>query len=119
MDKKFTKEIKQKLLQEKQTLREGVNKTVEGLHQFQSKDELADFTDQSTMESNRDLLLQMNDRDRNQLDKIVRALEKIEDGTYGICEDCGCQISQQRLKASPIVSFCIDCQTEQEKINHF
>jgi DnaK suppressor protein len=119
MDETFTQEIKRKLLQQKHTLMEDVNKTVEGLHQFQSKDEMTDFTDQSTMESNRDLLLQMNDRDLNLLEKIERTLEKIESGTYGICEDCGCEIGEQRLEAHLIVSLCVDCKTEQEKRKNF
>ncbi len=119
MDKTFTQEIKQKLLQQKQALAEDVNKTVEGLHQFQSKDEMTDFTDQSSIESNRDLLLQMNDRDLNLLEKIDRTLEKIEEGSYGTCEDCGCEIGKERLKAHLIVSLCVDCKTEQEKLNRF
>jgi DnaK suppressor protein len=119
MDKTLINKIKQKLLQQKQELAEDVNKTVEGLHQFQSKDEMTDFTDQSSVESNRDLLLQMNDRDLNILEEIERTLEKIEDGSYGICEDCGCEIGKQRLNAHLIVSLCVDCKTEQEKRNRF
>ena len=116
MDESFTQQIKQKLLQQKQMLSEDVNKAVEGLHQFQSKDEMTDFTDQSSVESNRDLLLQMNDRDLNLLEKIDQTLEKIEDGSYGVCEDCGCDINKERLKAHLIVSLCVDCKSEQEKM---
>jgi DnaK suppressor protein len=119
MEEAFIQEIKQKLLQQKQMLLEGVNKAVEGLHQFQSKDEMTDFTDQSSMESDRDLLLQINNRDRNLLDLIDESLEKIETGTYGICEECGCEIGEKRLKAYLVVSLCIDCKTEQEKQKRF
>ena len=119
MNKKFLEEIKKQLLAQKQELLSGVNKTVEDLHQFQSKDELADFTDQSSMESDRSFLLRMNDRDRNLLDKIDRTLEKIEGGSYGTCEECGCEIDEKRLRARPVVSLCIDCKTEQEKRERF
>lgn len=115
MDDAFTQKIKQKLLKQKQALSEDVNKTVEGLNQFHSKDEMTDFTDQSTMESDRSLVLQMNDRDLNLLEKIEQSLEKIDDGTYGICEDCGCEITKERLEARLIVALCVDCKTEQEK----
>jgi DnaK suppressor protein len=119
MDETFTEKIKEKLLQQKQALAEDVNKKVEGLHQFQSKDDMTDFTDQSSMESNRDILLQMSDRDMNLLEKIERSLEKIEEGSYGVCEDCGCEIAEERLRAHLIVSLCVDCKTEKEKRNRF
>jgi DnaK suppressor protein len=119
MDEAFTQEIKQKLLEQRQGLLEGVNKTVQGLHQFQSKDDMTDFTDQSTMESNRDLILQMNDRDLNLLEEIDRTLGKIEDGSYGTCEECGNEITEQRLQAHLIVSLCFECKTEQEKRSRF
>lgn len=119
MNEAFTQEIKQKLLKQKQGLLEGVNKTVQGLHQFQSKDDMTDFTDQSTMESNRDLVLQMNDRDLNLLEEIDRTLGKIEDGSYGTCEECGNEIAEQRLQAHLIVSLCVECKTEEEKRNRF
>lgn len=119
MEEAFTQEIKQKLLKQRQGLLEGVNKTVQGLHQFQSKDDMTDFTDQSTMESNRDLVLQMNDRDLNLLEEIDQTLEKIKDGSYGTCEECGNEIAKQRLQAHLIVSLCVECKTEQEKRNRF
>ncbi|MGA8295683.1 MAG: TraR/DksA C4-type zinc finger protein [Acidimicrobiales bacterium] len=48
---------------------------------------------------------------RNALTEVERALEKVEDGTYGICEKCGSQISPARLEAKPAVRTCIDCAT--------
>lgn len=50
------------------------------------------------------------------LKKVQAAKAKIEDGTYGICEDCGCDISQKRLLARPTASFCIDCQEAKEHL---
>lgn len=57
------------------------------------------------------------------LKKVEAAKSKIEDGTYGVCEDCGCDISQKRLLARPTANFCIDCQEakehlEKHNINH-
>lgn len=49
------------------------------------------------------------------LDLIDRALAKIEDGTYGICETCGCDIDPARLKALPYATLCMSCQAKSEK----
>ena len=49
------------------------------------------------------------------LRKVEQAKQKILDGSYGLCEDCGCDIDQKRLLARPTASLCIDCQEEKEK----
>ena len=46
--------------------------------------------------------------------KIEKALEDIDNGTYGICEQCGDDIAIKRLKARPVTRFCIDCKTRME-----
>lgn len=48
------------------------------------------------------------------LDQVERALARIDKGTYGTCERCGCEIDYARLKAIPYASLCIDCQTHLE-----
>jgi DnaK suppressor protein len=48
--------------------------------------------------------------------KIKNSLEDIENGDYGMCEDCGEDISIERLKARPVTSFCISCKTKRESI---
>ena len=47
--------------------------------------------------------------------KLSRALKKIEDGEYGLCEDCGANIKFQRLAARPTAELCIDCKEEAER----
>jgi DnaK suppressor protein len=46
--------------------------------------------------------------------KIEEAIARIEDGSYGICEDCGEEIGIKRLEARPVTMLCIDCKTVQE-----
>ena len=46
--------------------------------------------------------------------KIEQALQDIEDGTYGICEQCGEDIAIKRLKARPVTRYCIECKTRME-----
>ncbi len=73
-----------------------------------------DFTDQATFESDMDLNLHMKERDNKLIFKIKEALERIENGTYGICEVCGEKISESRLKARPVTTVCITCKQNQE-----
>ena len=73
-----------------------------------------DFTDQATQESDMDLSIHMKERDSKLVAKIREALERVEDGTYGICEDCGQKISEERLKARPVTTMCIKCKRKQE-----
>lgn len=73
-----------------------------------------DFTDQATQESDMDFNIHMKERDSKLVVKIKEALERIEDGTYGICEDCGQRISEERLKVRPITTMCIKCKRKQE-----
>jgi len=48
--------------------------------------------------------------------KIEEALERIENGTFGICDSCGEEIGEERLKARPVTTHCIDCKKKEEAI---
>jgi len=74
----------------------------------------ADPTDRASLESDRNATLRMRDRERKLLAKIDLALERISEGTYGVCEECGDPISVDRLRARPVTTFCINCKAEQE-----
>ncbi|NIS61607.1 MAG: RNA polymerase-binding protein DksA [Proteobacteria bacterium] len=65
-------------------------------------------------EFDRDFLLRLRDRERKLMIKIKAALERIEDGTFGTCEECGDKISEKRLHARPMATLCIECKHEQE-----
>ena len=71
--------------------------------------------DQASAEIDRNFMLRLKGRERKLLKKIDQALEKIEGGTYGICEACGEEINIKRLKARPVTTMCIECKTEQEE----
>lgn len=73
-----------------------------------------DFTDQATFESDMDFNLHMKERDNKLIFKIKEALERIENGTYGICEVCGEKITESRLKVRPVTTVCITCKQNQE-----
>jgi len=75
-----------------------------------------DPIDRAMSESNRTIELRTRDRERKLLQKILKAIEKIKDGTYGICEECGDDISESRLKVRPEATLCIKCKEEEEKV---
>jgi len=88
------------------------NKTVSDMTTHNGN--LPDPTDRATLESDRNFTLRIRDRERKLIGKIKEALERIDSGTYGICESCGEEISEARLKARPVTTLCIECKTEVE-----
>jgi len=73
-----------------------------------------DPTDRASLETDRNFLLRVKDRERKLIAKIHEALQRINDGTYGICEICGEEISEKRLEARPVTTSCIRCKEEEE-----
>ena len=80
------------------------------------KENPADALDLASMESNRDFQLRIRDRERVLIRKIKEALQRIDDGEYGVCSSCGEEISEKRLIARPVATHCIDCKTEAEQL---
>lgn len=79
-------------------------------------DAFPDPVDRAMSESGRTIELRKRDRERKLIQKIKKAIQNMEDGTYGICEECGNEISENRLKVRPEATLCIDCKEEQEEI---
>ena len=80
-----------------------------------SIERLPDIIDYTSTQSDINLELKIRDRERKLIAKMEEAVLKIDSGTYGICDDCGEEISEKRLIARPITTFCINCKTKQEK----
>jgi len=80
---------------------------------------LPDEIDQASMELDRSLTLSVKDRERKLIGKIKDALERLEEGTYGICEECGEEIPEKRLMVRPMASLCIECKKEKEATEKF
>jgi DnaK suppressor protein len=78
------------------------------------KENFPDPTDRASLESDRNFMLRIRDRESKLIKKIKKALARIENGTFGICEKCGEDISKERLKARPVTTQCIDCKTKEE-----
>ncbi|MFH2011377.1 MAG: TraR/DksA family transcriptional regulator [Pseudomonadota bacterium] len=80
-----------------------------------SRVELGDITDLAGDERDRELSLLLCDRDRKKIVEIEKALQKIEEGTYGICEKCRKKINENRLKVMPFARLCVPCKSGLER----
>ncbi|WP_353684874.1 RNA polymerase-binding protein DksA [Thermodesulfovibrio sp. 3907-1M] len=106
-------EIKKKLLEQKRQILVDAGVMLSNLP---SESNLSEIGDMASQEIDRSFLLRLRDRERKLLKKIEKTLEKIENGTYGICESCGAEIPIERLEARPVTDLCIECKTEQEEV---
>jgi len=106
--------FKQLLTEQLRTLLGQADLTVRGL--VENIETSADLLDRATFESERGTMLRIRDRESKLIRKIQRALENLEDGTYGICEVCEKEIAIERLKARPVTTLCIQCKTKMEAL---
>lgn len=88
--------------------------TVQGL--LDLTDNMPDPLDRASFESDRSTLLRIRDRESYLIRKIKKALERLEEGTFGICELCGKEISMERLRVRPVTLHCIKCKTKIERM---
>jgi len=113
--------IKKRLLAEKERLEQELHEIMERTSissDIEQVTELSTYDDHpadlasETFEREKDLALEGNIQDL--LDKVNTALEKIADGTYGVCDSCSVEINPNRLEALPWASLCLDCQDRLE-----
>lgn len=103
------------LLQQRDQLLGNARKAMSGdIHL--DPDDFPDEIDTASSEINLAFTGRLRERERGLLAKIDAALEKIEEGEYGACENCGEDIGLKRLEARPVAELCIDCKAEQEKL---
>ena len=110
-DIEFFKELLTKRLGE---LLNQAGNTVSGM--TAQKENFPDPTDRASLEADRNFMLRIRDREHKLIKKIKKALARIENGTFGICESCGEEISIKRLKARPVTSQCIECKSKEEAL---
>jgi DnaK suppressor protein len=78
--------------------------------------DLPDEMDLASSEYLQSFTFRLRGREKVFLDKIEKALAKIEDGSFGTCEECGEEISVKRLEARPETTLCIRCKEDQERL---
>ncbi len=114
MKKKDLEYFKELLTNRLEELLNQADDTVSGM--TTPKENFPDPTDRAALEADRNFMLRIRDRESKLIKKIKKALERIENGTFGICETCGEDISIKRLKARPVTSQCIDCKSKEEAL---
>lgn len=114
MDKKQLEKFKKVLTEAQKETIIRIEKTMSESHTVDTN-ELSDENDMASSDFLQTFDLRLSDREKVYLKKIEYALQKIEDGDYGICENCGEEISIKRLEARPVATLCIRCKEEQER----
>lgn len=98
-----------------QRLNESLGKTKDTLTGIRDlRDRFSDEIDEGSFSSEIGLTLRIREREASLIGKIGDALERLEDGTFGICEECGEGIPAERLMARPVTTLCIECKKRQE-----
>jgi len=75
-----------------------------------------EYLDRASAYADQSLKLKIRTRESRLIKKLKQALERIENGTYGICEECDEEISIKRLEARPVTTKCIDCKENEEQV---
>ena len=114
MSPKQIEHFKGILLNWKNLLMREAEKSVE--HMKKDSTKLSDPNDAATQEEEFRLELRTRDRERKLIMKIDQALQRVDDGLYGFCEDTGEPIGIKRLEARPIATLCIEAQERHEKL---
>ena len=113
MDAKQIQYFKKKLMAWRSALEEGAECKLESFMTKQWKQ--SDVNDQASDEMSLSLEMRSDERSRKLISKIDEALIRIQNGTYGICEETGEEIGIKRLEARPIATLCIEAQERHEK----
>lgn len=105
-------QIRSKLLRQRETL---LSEAETALNELPGEMIFPDLGDQATAETDRNFMLRLRGREQRLLKKIDEAIDRIESGIFGICDDCGNEIDVKRLEARPVTTMCIECKTLQEE----
>ena len=112
--KKFMADLRQQLLEMRAKLLEEMEQESKAEREA-NKDEGLDTYDLASEERDREISFILSDRERSKVKNIDDALERIDEGSYGICDACGLEIAEERLTAMPFTRLCRDCQQDQER----
>lgn len=111
-----TDEMREILLKLKDEAFEEIGKAVKSGTEKPNNEPSGDIYDQASNERDRELLLLLGDREREKIRSIDEALLRLDEGEYGICEDCEEEIPFGRLKAMPFARLCVKCKADLEKL---
>ncbi len=122
MDKKELKAFKELLIKKKAEVAKGIEHIANDALKTSQRDAAGDLSayslhmaDMATDNYDREFALNIADNEQKIVHRIDEAIEKIDGGTYGLCEACSKKINKTRLKAVPYAELCVPCQETQEK----
>lgn len=111
-----TEEMRALLLKLKEEALQEIGKSVKTGAEKPTDEPSGDIYDQASNERDRELLLLLSDREREKIRNIDEALARLDEGEYGICEECEEEIPLGRLKAMPFARLCVKCKADLEKM---
>ena len=115
LDKKTLQRLRKVLLKEQEEIIGGVKQIHESSKEI-GQDGIQDIGDEAANIYNKQILLSLNENERMRLQEVDEALDRIANGTYGICEECGGPIGLKRLEARSVAKYCVPCKTKLEKV---
>ncbi|MHB9148609.1 MAG: TraR/DksA family transcriptional regulator [Thermoleophilia bacterium] len=112
--------VRRKLLEERERVLREIDSLEENLSDPSSEaseenHHRSHMAESAAFTLDRQMELTLDENARHVLGRIDRALEKLESGTYGMCDSCGKKIDAGRLKAAPYAGLCIDCQRLEDR----
>ena len=114
MDKKTLARLKKILLKEREEVMGEVKQIYESSKEM-GQDGTQDIGDEAANIYNKQILLSLNENERMRLQEVDESLDRIANGTYGICEECEGPIGLKRLEVRPVAKYCVPCKTQMEK----
>jgi DnaK suppressor protein len=106
--------LKKILINQLDSLLKQGGETVSGVRSQEGQ--FSDPLDRASYDEAQGNMLRIRDRESRLINKIRNALYCMDEGSYGICEQCGEDISFKRLEARPVTTKCIQCKTEEERL---
>ena len=114
MDKKKLEAFKKKLEERQQALRRTVSRTEED-GRVADQDTAQDIADRAASSYTKEFLFSQSNNERQLLQMVETALQRIREGSFGECVNCGSEINAKRLEAVPWTRYCIACQEKMEQ----
>lgn len=114
MDRRRIEKLKQLLLRKREEI-VGDVLHIRASSQEIGQDGIQDMADEASNLYNQEILMSLNESQRRTLREVDEALDRIEEGTYGICDSCGNPVSSKRLQIKPFAKYCVECQNLIEK----
>jgi DnaK suppressor protein len=114
MDKKKLDTFKKRLEERQQALRKAVSRTEED-GRVADQDSAQDIADRAANSYTKEFLFSQSNNDRQLLNMVETALQRLREGSFGECISCGNEINPKRLEAVPWTRYCIACQEKKEQ----